>query len=136
VLSPVELEKGYIVRVEIDVPTYGPSEVQVRVWHVQKNRKPATGEILWSAGMFMLQSDENYKRLLPPAKPIDALGSEVKDDAGHLEAFRVRIQIRGEPRTRLLNLAATSEAEARRLALKDLDAAWSVVEVRKALAAR
>jgi len=136
VLSPVELEKGYIVRVEIDVPTYGPSEVQVRVWHVRKNKKPTTGEILWSAGLLMLHSDDNYKHLLPPARPIDALGPEVKDAADYLEAFRVRIQIRGEPRTRLLNLAATSEAEARRLALEDVDKAWSVVEVRKALVDR
>lgn len=136
VLSPVELEVGYIVRIEIDVPARGPSEVQVRVWHVRKNQRPSTGEILWSVGMLMLKSDDSYKTLLPPARPIDALGPGVEDAADYLEAYRVRIQIRGEPRTRLLNLAATSEAEARRMALADVDESWSVVEVRKAIAGR
>ena len=133
VLSPVELEKGYILSVEIDVPAHGPSEVQVRVWHVRRNRKPSTGEVLWSVGMLLLKSDATYKRLLPPAKPIDALGAATRDDAEHLEAFRVRIQVKGEPRTRLLNLAATTEAEARKLALKDLDHTWSIVEIRQVI---
>jgi len=131
VLSPVELEKGYIVKVMIDIPSHGPVEVQSRVWHVRKNRNPTTQAIVWSVGMLLLKADAEYRRLLPHPQATAVEDDGTRDETDQFIAFRVRVQVRGEPRTRLLNLAASSEEEARRLALLDLDDSWSIVEVRQ-----
>lgn len=55
-------------------------------------------------------------------------------DSAHVDSlepkvFRVRVQARTGPRTRLLTLTAESEAEAHVLATRDLQPEWKVVQV-------
>ncbi len=53
-------------------------------------------------------------------------------DAAEPRIFRLRCKATGSPRTRLLSIAADSEAEALSLARKDLGAEWSVLEALEA----
>jgi len=46
--------------------------------------------------------------------------------------YRIRCKQTGGPRTRVLSLAADSEAQARSLATEDLGSSWTVLDVRKA----
>jgi hypothetical protein len=63
-------------------------------------------------------------RKLPPGRnPISV------EDVGEPETFRVRVQARNGPRTRLLTLTADSKAQAEEIALRDLQPAWKVLEV-------
>ena len=41
----------------------------------------------------------------------------------------VRVKARSGPRTRMLTLTAESEEEAGRLAARDLESAWTIMEV-------
>jgi len=51
------------------------------------------------------------------------------EDVGEPRTFRVRVQARTGPRTRLLTLTADSKAQAEEIALRDLQPAWKVLEV-------
>ena len=53
-------------------------------------------------------------------------------DAAEPRVFRLRCKAIGSPRTRLLSIAADSEAEALTLARKDLGAEWNVLEALEA----
>jgi len=135
VLSPVALKKGDSLQISIDVPKYGPAKIEATVWHIRRVKKPSTGRQIWSAGMVLVKSDDTYARLLPPAE----LNVSVEDDpngvSDELQVFRLRVRVRGESRTRLLTLGATSKKEARELALADLDDSWSIIEIRSVSAA-
>lgn len=58
--------------------------------------------------------------------------SDAAIDAAEPRVFRLRCKAIGSPRTRLLSIAADSEAEALTLARKDLGAEWNVLEALEA----
>lgn len=129
VLSPVELKKTQSLQIEIDIPGQGTARIEAWVWHVRSAKNPSTRRQTWSAGMVLVKSDDTYARLLPPAE----LNVSVKDDSSEkldeLQVFRVRVQMTGKPRTRLLTLAAATREEAHELAVADLDDSWTIIEV-------
>ena len=129
VVSPVELEKGQTLEIVIDVPNHGNARVTADVWHLRRVKNKTTGKRVWAAGMMIVKSDEAYARLLGfDAQNESADGAE-DNERDDISVFRVRVKLHGQSRTRLLTLAADSEEEARRLALDDLDAKWTVIEV-------
>lgn len=129
VISPVELKKGQYLHVVIDVPNHGPAEIQARVWHVRRGKKPSTGRRVWSAGMILIESDDTYSQLLSPSELNSPSEGDLNDKQDELQVFRVRVQVKGEPRSRLLTLAALTEQEASEFALADLDNSWRITEI-------
>ncbi len=135
-LSPVELKKGQSLEIEIDVPGQGASNIHAEVWHVRRTKSRSTRRWTWSAGMILEKSDDTYPRLFafaesdcPPGTPASATHRDPTEEAEELQVFRVRVQVQGEPRGRLLTLGATSEKEVRELAAAELDDSWVVTEV-------
>lgn len=63
-LSPVALKPKQKVVLQIEVPPYGPLEVEAAVWHVRKV-KSGTGRKAWSIGMMILRADARFEVLLP-----------------------------------------------------------------------
>jgi hypothetical protein len=57
---------------------------------------------------------------------------DLEMDSADPRIFRLRCKANGSPRTRILSIAAESEAEALELARKDLGASWSVLEALEA----
>ena len=133
VLSPVELQKGESLASEIDVPGHGTVNVQASVWHVRSTISKATRRKSWSAGLILTKSDDTDFGLFTfvaengPLEPTAYDGTTETEDG--LNIFRVRVQIEGTPRSRILTLSAATEGEARDVATEDLEEPWSVVEV-------
>ena len=133
VLSPVELQKGESLAIEIDVPGYGTVNVQASVSHLRSTISKTTRRKGWSAGLILTKSDDTDSGLFTfsaeknPSKPTGNDGPTETEDG--LDIFRVRVQIEGTPRTRILTFSAATEDEARDMATKDLDDSWSIVEV-------
>ncbi len=154
-LSPVELKKGESLRISIDVPKHGPTRIEAFVWHVRRLKSSSTQMQNWSAGMVLVKSDDIYARILAPAKPnvsvrgdrnvsvrgdpnVSVRGDpnvsvrgDPNDKSDELRSFKLRVQVRGEPRSRLLTLGAATEEQARELALADLDDSWSIIEIKR-----
>jgi len=135
VLSPVELKKGQFLHLAVDVPKLGPAKIESTVWHVRSVKNPSTRTRAWSAGMVVVKSDETYARLLAPAELNVSVEDDSEADSEELRMFRVRVQVKGEPRTRVLTLGAATQKEAHELALADLDDSWTIVEIRSVSAA-
>lgn len=130
VLSAEELVKGQSLVVVIDVPNHGPAKVRADVWHVRRSKSPSSGKKIWSAGMLLVKSDDTYERLFAPTIFDSCEQEDVpQDEPDDLKVFRVRVQLRGEPRSRLLTLAAGTRQEAGQLALADLDHSWTITEI-------
>ena len=133
VLSPVQLRKGQSLEVEIDLPGHGSVNIHADVWHVRRTKSKATLRTSWSAGLIITKSDDTDSGLFTssaeknPSKPTGNDGPTETEDG--LDIFRVRVQIEGTPRTRILTFSAATEDEARNMATKDLDDSWSIVEV-------
>lgn len=71
----------------------------------------------------------------PPAAPLVSAEAETEmspEDLFEPKIFRIRVKAVGGPRTKVLTLAAESEEEARTLATRDLEARWTVMDVRAA----
>ena len=74
----------------------------------------------------------------PPASAApSAAGSNESCESGRLDEiepmiYRIRCKAKGEPRSRVLTLAAETEEQARALAIRDLGNAWSILEIREA----
>ncbi len=130
-LSPVELKKGQSLRLAVDVPKLGPAQIESTVWHVRSVKNPSTRKRAWLAGMVIVKSDETYARLLAPAELYVSVEDDSNDKSEELRMFRVRVQIEGERRTRLLTLGAATEKEAHELALADLDDSWTILEIQR-----
>ncbi len=135
VLSPVELKKGQTLQIAIDVPKHGPAKIEAFVWHVRSVKSRSTRRHTWSAGMVLVKSDDTYARLLPPAELNVSVEDDPNDKSDELQVFRVRVRVRGEPRTRLLTLGAATKEEALELALVDLDDSWTIIDIQSVSAA-
>ena len=133
VLSPIELPRGQSLEVEIDLPGHGIVNVQGDVWHTRITKSPVTRRISWSAGLILTKSDYTYSRLFTSTSKTDRLqpitSSGLTETEEGLNVFRVRVQIEGTPRTRILTFSAATEEEARAVATEDLEDPWSIVEI-------
>ena len=133
VLSPVELQKGESLAIEIDVPGHGTVNVQAFVWHVRRTTSKATRRKSWSAGLILTKSDDTDSALFTSTAENGSFEPTAYDDSTEaengLKVFRVRVQIEGTPRSRILTLSAATEEEAIAVATEDLDDPWSIVEV-------
>ncbi len=58
-----------------------------------------------------------------------AAGAAARGEPAPASRYRVRVQQQGGPRSRWLELAAASEADARRQALAEVGAGWDVLEI-------
>jgi len=152
VLAPTAIRRGERVAIEIDLPSRGPIQVEATAWHARTQHSKATRRTFFSIGFVLDRADDGFASLLgsaspsaiasaspiglrEPTAPDDAdATAELEADADSigLRAFRVRTRAPSGPRTRLLSIAAQSEKEARLLALADLEAGWSVVEIAEA----
>jgi len=146
-LSQVWLEPGRSVEIAIDVPGKGESRVRAEVWHVRRQRIGESSRRVWTLGLMLQEPDAAYRTLLaaagvaaegpaPQATEGGARGTGSADiaalDSLDPQPFRVRVKATGGPRTRLLTLTASSVEEAMALASRDLEASWTVVEVKRA----
>ena len=133
VLSPVELQKGESLAIEIDVPGHGTVNVQAFVWHVRRTTSKATHRKSWSAGLILTKSDDTNSGLFTATAENGPFEPTAYDDTTETEdglnVFRVRVQIEGTPRSRILTLSAATEDEAIEMTTKDLEEPWSIVEV-------
>lgn len=148
VLAPTAIRRGERVAIEIDVPNRRAILVEATAWHARTQHSKATRRTFFSIGFVLDRADDGFASLLggaspsasalrlrEPTAPDDADATaelEADADAIGLRAFRVRTRAPSGPRTRLLSIAAQSEKEARLLALADLEAGWSVVEIAEA----
>jgi hypothetical protein len=161
-LSPLWLDPKKPVQIAIDVPGRGISTVGVEIWHIRREKSRSSANKVWIAGAILIDSDATYLQLLeaaglavafessstPPAqaeKPVPAAKAtggvkpkpvksapDTAIDSVDPRVFRLRCKAKGSPRTRLLTIAAESEAEALELAHRDLGADWSVLEALEA----
>ena len=136
-LSPVELKRGQTLYLALDVPKLEPAKIESTVWHVRSLKVSSTRRQIWSAGMVLVESDYNYGRLLALALAEQNVSVEddPNDKSEELQVFRVRVQVKGEPRIRVLTLEAATENDAHEMALADLDDSWTIIDVREVSAA-
>lgn len=123
-------------------------EVQALAWHSRRARRCGTGEVCHLLGLIVSEAPERYYQLAPvEPKPATAAPFEVgpeapaagksasgpsrvsPDDVEDLIAFRVRVKVSGEPRTRVLSLSAASDEDARAAAAANLGNTWEILEV-------
>lgn len=151
--SPEWLPAKTSVDIRITVQGYADATVRAEVWHARRHQLKKSNRKIWAVGLMLEESDEAYQKLLAaagiaPTATNDA-GSTKKPatrgaprspaansrmdkatlDSVEANVFRVRVQARTGPRTRLLTLTAESEAQARALATRDLEGEWCVIEV-------
>ena len=117
VFSPVELKKGDSLRIDIEIPKHGPSTIEAFVWHVRGVKNSRSRKQNWSAGMVLVKSDDAYAGLLAPAEMNVSIEGDPKEKSGEFRSFRVRVQTKGDRRSRLLTLGAETEGQAKELAL-------------------
>jgi hypothetical protein len=149
-ISPVWLKPNEKYQISIDVPGTGLAEVCVEVWHIRRETSKRTNSRIWIAGAILVDADDAYAKLLKAAvvanpeadRPVKTSRNGTKGagpinlpdpiDAIEPRIYRIRCKAVGGPRSRVLSLAADTEAQARSLAIRDLGEAWTVLEVRKA----
>ncbi len=145
-LSPVWFKPKQQAEVSIDVPGTGMSSVKAEIWHIRRE-KGRSGQKVWVVGVMLSDADEAYENLLRAAG-VASEGGQAEAEAHEADptpetdpveeirsrVYRIRCKARGGPRTRVLTMAAPSQADARSLAIRDLGDAWSVLEIREAKA--
>ena len=150
-ISPVWLKPNEKYQISIDVPGTGLAEVCVEVWHIRRETSKRTNSRIWIAGAILVDADEAYAKLLKAAgvanpeadRPVETsqngtkgkTGSKGKGpinlpDAIEPRVYRIRCKAISGPRSRILSLAAETEAQARSLAIRDLGETSTVLEVR------
>lgn len=147
---PVWLKPKEAYEISIDVPGTGLSRVHAEIWHIRREKSGNTNNQVWIAGAMLVDADEAYAKLLTatglvsrniePAtlaasgKPNRAGPTKAPDVIDTIESkvYRIRCKATSGPRSRVLSLAADSEEQARSLAIRDLGAAWTVLEIREA----
>jgi len=147
---PVWLKPKQPFDISIDVPGTGLSRVQVEIWHIRREESKNSKGRVWVAGAMILNSDAAFTKLLnaagvlssgvesaietAPNTPKQSGGAKAPEaiDTVDPTVYRIRCKQTGGPRTRVLSLAADSEAQARSLATEDLGSSWTVLDVRKA----
>lgn len=150
---PVWLKPKQPFDISIDVPGTGLSRVQVEIWHIRREESKNSKGRVWVAGAMILNSDEAYAKLLnatgvlssdveseiettptTPNTPKQSGGAKAPEPIDTVDptVYRIRCKQTGGPRTRVLSLAADSEAHARSLATEDLGSSWTVLDIRRA----
>jgi hypothetical protein len=151
--TPFEVEQGEPLLVRIDVPRQGDLELETIVWTVRRGRRRDNGQPFSLLGLMISKAPDAYFKLLPDAAPERAPVPErtpepetapepdrvpepepqpvpdLEADPPDLRPFRIRVQARSGPRTRVLSVNAESESEARALAMSELGDDWHVLEV-------
>jgi hypothetical protein len=160
--TPFEVEQGEPLLVRIDVPRQGDLELETIVWTVRRGRRRDNGQPFSLLGLMVSKAPDAYFKLLPDAAPETAPVPErtpepetapesqktsepermpepepqpvpdLEADPPGLRPFRIRVQARSGPRTRVLSVNAESESEARALAMSELGDEWHVLEVQSA----
>lgn len=146
-IVPVWLKPKQEFEISIDVPGTGLSRVRAEIWHIRRERIQSRAGRVWIAGAMLIDTDDAYTKLLSAAgvttldsepatlgKPIASGPTRTDETIDTIEpqVFRIRCKATGGPRTRVLSLAADSAEHARALAIRDLGAAWTVLEIREA----
>jgi hypothetical protein len=141
--TDLEVEQGQSLRIALATPGERRLELAALAWHVRRVRN-RSGQTFRVVGAMISEAPEAYYALVPRAAPRRARGSpspaeprppagaapvEAPGEAGELRTFRIRVKAVVGPRTRTLSLSATSEDEARALAVEDLRGEWEVLEV-------
>ena len=157
-ISPVWLKPNEKYQIAIDVPGTGLAEVRVEIWHIRRETSKRSKSRVWIAGAILVDADKAYAKLLKAAgvanpegdRRVETPQNGTKEkkgtkgtkgkgpinlpdpiDAIEPRIYRIRCKAIGGPRSRILSLAADTEAQARSLAIRDLGEAWTVLEVRK-----
>jgi len=145
--TPLEVEQGEPLGVRIEVPKQGDLELETMIWHIRRGHRRDNGQPFSLLGLMISKAPDAYFELLPDTAPErtpeperapepertpepEPLPDPEADPPG-LRPFRIRVQARSGPRTRVLSVSAASESEARALAMSELDD-WHVLEVRSA----
>ncbi|MEM9174463.1 MAG: PilZ domain-containing protein [Myxococcota bacterium] len=136
-LSPSAIEPHDSLKVHLQVPDLGRISVHAIAWHFRRVKGAKSGKRAWSVGAVLAKADPGYASLLRERLQQQASEGNEEATVGGVRArdlivFKVRVKKQDGPRTRTLSLTAPDEAEARRLALADLDASWSIVAVKAA----
>ena len=149
-ILPVWLKPKQPYDISIDVPGTGLSRVQVEIWHIRREESKNAKSRVWIGGAMILASDDAYSKLLTATgvlsrgvdsaeeaasstpKPSGATKAPEPIDSFDPIVYRIRCKQTGGPRTRVLSLAADSEAQARALASEDLGSSWTVLDIRRA----
>jgi hypothetical protein len=136
VLTALEIDQGESLTVRFQAPGIGAVAVEAMVWHSRRVRDRATGDNSCALGLMVSRASEAYSRLVAPsgASPAESADASVLNDADEvcgdaLGSYRIRVKERASPRTRILTLSATSDEEARALAITHLGEEWEVLEV-------
>ena len=131
-----EIEQGESLSIRFQSPEGVPIEADALLWHSRRVRNRASGEHAWVLGLMVSNPPEAYSRLAPRAQAPhpEPPGPSPANDPGaageeELVGFRIRVKQCAGPRTRLLSLSATSDEEARALAVANLGSDWEVLEV-------
>lgn len=151
-ISPVWLKPNEKYQIAIDVPGTGLAQVRVELWHIRRETSKRANSRVWIAGAMLVDADKAYAKLLKAAgvanpeadRPVETAQNGTKGKSGtkgkgpidaidgiEPRVYRIRCKAIGGPRSRILSLAADTEAQARSLAIRDLGEAWTVLEVRK-----
>ncbi len=149
-LSPIWLDPKKPVQIAIDFPGRGIATMRVEVWHIRREKSRVSNTKVWTAGAILVDADGTYGQLLEAAglaaraeptpatrageeKPeLEKTAPDVAIDSADPRVFRLRCKAKGSPRTRMLSIAAESEAEALELARRDLGTDWDVLEALEA----
>ena len=149
-ILPVWLKPKHNYEISIDVPGTGLSRVHAEIWHIRREQSQTSKSRVWVAGAMLVDSDEAFTKLLNATGVLShEVGSTVENafetpnqsssakppeaiDSLEPVVYRIRCKETGGPRSRVLSLAADSEAQARSLATRDLGSKWTVLDIREA----
>jgi hypothetical protein len=147
---PLWLKPKQNYEISIDVPGTGLSRVHAEIWHIRREESQTSSGRVWVAGAILVDSDEAFAKLLTATGVLSndigstvAPASETLNPSRSVKApepidtinplvYRIRCKETGGPRTRILSLAADSDAQARSLATEDLGSRWTVLDIRQA----
>jgi len=154
--SPVWIDPKSKIEIAIDVPGIPDSIVEAEVWHVRREKVAKSSRKIWVIGVMLDKADDGYVELLRAAGLATTKGAEASIHSsgrtasdsrdprssstavggknlpgGEIEprVFRIRVQARTGPRTRLLTLTADTEEDAQATATRDLERDWRIIEI-------
>ena len=134
--TELEIDQGENLSIRFQTPEGEAIQVEALLWHSRQVRNRESGESAWVLGLMVSKASAAYSRLArrapaprqePPSPSPVRDPDAVEDD--ELVGFRIRVKQCVGPRTRLLSLSATSDEEARALAVTHLGDDWEVLEI-------